>query len=95
MQADLLAWTPPDDHRDGATYSPAFDYNRLNAQQQGVYNVMSNNQWWTLRDISDLTGYPESSVSARIRDFRKPKFGGLTVERRRLHGGLWKYRIAP
>ncbi len=35
----------------------------------------------------------ETSVSARVRDLRKAKFGGLTVETRRLSSGTWQYRI--
>jgi hypothetical protein len=36
----------------------------------------------------------ETGISARLRDLRKPKFGGYTVEiRRRSDGGLWEYRL--
>jgi hypothetical protein len=36
----------------------------------------------------------EPSLSARLRDLHKAKFGAYKVERRRLIGGLWEYRIA-
>jgi hypothetical protein len=51
--------------------------------------------WWTLPQLAAATGYPEASISARIRDLRKPKFGGHTVERRHVSKGLWEYRLCP
>lgn len=82
--------------RDGATYEAQFDFDRLNRQQRLVYDAMADGHWRTLRRISDLTGCPEASVSARLRDLRKPKFGGFTVERRRheTKAGLYLYRLA-
>jgi len=81
--------------RDGLTFNPEFDYNRLNKQARAVYDVMKDGQWRTLRQIADVTHAPEASVSARLRDFRKPRFGALTVERKRVHAGLWSYRLIP
>lgn len=54
--------------------------------------------WWTLRELSEVTGHPEASISARLRDFRKTKYGGHTVLRRRKYGigmGTWEYRLVP
>jgi hypothetical protein len=80
--------------RDGHTYDHEKDYARLNAQHRRVYRVMSSGAWYTLAEISDQTGDPEASISARIRDFRKARFGGHTVERRRHEDtGLWLYRL--
>lgn len=52
--------------------------------------------WVTLGDLSALLGIPEASVSARLRDLRKPRFGGLQIDRQRApgRGGLWLYRLA-
>jgi len=38
---------------------------------------------------------PEASVSARLRDLRKAKFGGYRVERQRVREGrgLYHYRL--
>lgn len=80
-------------HHDGSTYDPAKDKQRLNAQTQRVYDVMRDGRWRTLRQLSDEAHAPEASVSARLRDLRKDKFGGHTVERRRTDGGLWTYRL--
>ena len=54
---------------------------------------MSDGNWRSLRAIENETGYPQASVSARLRDFRKAKFGGHTVERKRIEGGLFVYRL--
>ena len=82
------------DH-DGWTYNPALDKARLNAQQVRVLSAVSSGGWLTLREISQLTGDPEASVSARLRDLRKLKFGGHTVERRRKEGspGTHEYHL--
>ena len=93
---DLLDWTPPPGDRHGGTYVRRFDYARLNAQQARVFDAISDGQWRTLREISAATGDPEASISARLRDFRKPDFGGLDIERRRRGTdaeGLHEYRI--
>jgi len=89
---DLLNWTPPDMKRDGKTFDPEKDYERLNRQQRLVFDVMKDGKWRTLRIIGALTVQPEASISARLRDFRKL---GLTVERRRVEGqsGLWEYSV--
>lgn len=93
---DLLSWTPPAGDRHGETFVHAFDAERLNAQQLRVWNVMRDGKWRTLAEISALTGDPEASVSARLRDLRKDEFGGLTIDRRRRgeeRSGLHEYRI--
>jgi len=81
--------------RDGETYERAFDYNALNAQAKRVFNIMKMGGWFSLAEVAYLTGDPEASVSARIRDFRKPKFGALTVHTRRHPGNqrLWLYQL--
>ncbi len=86
---------PLPDH-DGETYSRELDLDRLNQQARRVYDVIEHGQWWTLREIAALTGDPEASISARLRDLRKPRFGGFRVERRRRgvpSAGLWEYRL--
>jgi len=81
-------------HHDGQTYEPALDKVRLNTQQQRIFDVMKDGGWRTLSSIASVTGDPEASISARLRDFRKHKFGGFPVERRREDGGgLHAYRL--
>src|SRR5262245_3718677 len=92
---DLLDWTPPDGHRDGKTYEPEFDFRRLNRQSRLVYDVISDGLWHTLSEIAERTEQPEASVSARLRDLRKERFGKHTIDRQRAgDGGLFRYRLA-
>lgn len=80
-------------HFDGATYDAELDYARLGNQLRAVLDVMVDGEWHTLRGLAVATGYPEASISARLRDLRKRKFGRWVVERERLDGGLWRYRL--
>lgn len=79
--------------RDGATFTEA-DRPRLDGQMLRVYEVMSDGEWHTARELESLTGDNWASVSARCRDLRKPRFGGYHVERRNDGGGVFAYRIA-
>lgn len=80
-------------HFDGPTYDHDLDGVRLTGQLRAVYRVMSAGAWLTLRQLADRVGGSEASVSARLRDLRKPRFGGFTVSRRRVAGGLYEYRL--
>jgi hypothetical protein len=80
---------------DGETYERARDRERLTHQLVRVRTLMSDGEWRSLAEISESLGDPESSVSARLRDLRKPKFGALRVERRYVADGLWEYRVLP
>ncbi len=83
-------------NHDGATFDRTLDLSRLNEQLRRVFELMKDGQWRTLSEIGAATGDMPQSVSARLRDFRKEKFGGLTVERRRrgqVSRGLWEYRL--
>jgi hypothetical protein len=82
-----------DGDRDGETYEREFDLDRLNKQCREVYDRMCDGMWHTLRDIADHTGNPEASVSARLRDLRKIKFGGFEVDRKRGEHGLHFYKL--
>jgi hypothetical protein len=95
MQPDLFSYVPPVilGDRMGETYEPKRDRARLNSQAQEVFRFMSDNCWHSLREISEATKWPEASISARLRDFRSPKFGSFTVERRHLSKGLHQYRV--
>src|SRR5262245_10021221 len=78
---------------DGTTYKHARDHERLALQRQRVFSMMSDAHWRTLAGIAEQTGDPEASISARLRDFRKSKFGAHIVERRYVRDGLFEYRL--
>lgn len=78
---------------DGDTYDHDRDHDRLAVQLGRVRRFMSDGKPHLLRDIARGTGDPEASVSARLRDLRKPKHGGYTIEREYVDRGLWSYRM--
>lgn len=79
----------------GDTYDPQLDRTRLLSQLRKVATLMSDGKWRTLGGIENLLGYPQASISARLRDLRKIRFGEHTVERRRVPEGkgLHEYRV--
>jgi len=79
--------------RDGETFDRSRDGIRLNGQALDIWSFMSDGQWHTPEEIERKTGHNWAAASARIRDFRKPKFGQSTVERASLGGGVWAYRL--
>lgn len=92
-----------------STYGPDFDQEldgqRIQTQLEVIAALMTYahqvGAWLTLVEISQETGYPESSVSAQLRHLRKPRFGEHRVEkRRRPHkdgstGGTFEYKVYP
>ena len=82
---------------DGETFDSVLDTVRLSRQAQLVFDLMRDGQWRTLAEITRAIGSgSEAGVSARLRDFRKPKFGAFVVDRRRRcagENGLWEYQL--
>jgi hypothetical protein len=77
----------------GDTFSEKQDGDRLRAQSGRVWRLMIDGEWRALGDIAQATGDPPASISARLRDCRKARFGAHKVERRRLPRGLFLYRL--
>jgi predicted transcriptional regulator len=81
---------------DGKTYEAKLDQNRLGRQMKQVFALMSDGQWRTLAEIEAATWEPQASISARLRDLRKPRWGSYTVNRRRRgdgRRGLFEYQV--
>lgn len=78
---------------DGSTYEPMHDQKRLNTQMERVKALMLDGKWRTLGEIQNVAGGSEAAISARLRDLRKERFGGYDVERMRIEGGLYAYRV--
>lgn len=79
---------------DGDTFERDADGKRLGKQLLAVRALMIDGVWRTLDDISCATGFPQASVSARLRDLRKPRFGRYDVERRRKTAATFEYRLS-
>jgi len=72
---------------------------RFPKQLRNVQTLMADGRWRSLQEVADATGWPPASVSARLRDLRKPGHGAHSVHvRRRMIGGhltrLREYRLA-
>jgi hypothetical protein len=82
---------------DGATFDKDLDGARLARQLSAVkrYLLARRGGFATLSEIAGALRFPEASISARLRDLRKPKFGAYQVERRRVSRGLFEYRVLP
>lgn len=79
---------------DGETYDEDRDLVRLSRLIDRVQALMKDGQWRTLPQIcAAVEANSESSVSARLRDLRKERFGGYNIERQYLTDGLWRYRM--
>lgn len=77
----------------GRTYDAKLDGERLKTQFECVKELMLDGQWRTFDEIRATVKGTETAISARLRDLRKAKFGGYTVESRRRTVGLWEYRV--
>ena len=81
---------------DGATYTEEQDQRRLTGQILRVFSLMKDAQWRTLAEIEQITGDPQASISAQLRNLRKERFGWHNVEKRHrgvLQQGLFEYRL--
>lgn len=78
---------------DGETYVHDRDKHRLVPQLLKVADAMKDGQWHTSETLVAATGENWASISARLRDLRKPKFGGHKVERQHVANGLHEYRL--
>lgn len=92
--ADTLPSPPASVAFHGETYDAPMDHGRLRGQLLRVFARLSDGSWHTLRDLAASAGGSEASVSARLRDLRKPQYGKREVHRRRISGGLYEYRIS-
>ena len=85
----------------GRTYDPSRDFIRLKGQLLRVWKVLQDHRWHTLAEIAKAASAlrtdggrdSEAAVSARLRDFRKVKFGAHVLQARNEGGGLWWYRL--
>lgn len=80
----------------GSDYDPAVDKMRLAKQIGTIFHLMIDGKWRTLDEIELETGFKQASISAQLRNLRKPDFGFYNVERRRVSDrtrGLFEYRV--
>jgi hypothetical protein len=88
----------------GAGYVPRLDRRRLSLQIERIRSYMLVvGEWRTLREIEGALEqtyapafFPESSISAQLRNLKKPPYSCQLLKRRRAGAhGLWEYRLLP
>jgi hypothetical protein len=82
----------------GRTYDPEKDYQRLASQLRQVRTIMLDGRKHYLTELAKVIASASgigTGLSARVRDLRKPKFGGFEIESGRDPGkpGRWWYRM--
>lgn len=80
---------------DGDDYQSDRDKPRLTGQIKDVITFMRDGLWHSVTQIAATTQHPEPSVSAQLRNLRKDRFGGHTIERKYAGGGLYLFRLVP
>lgn len=81
----------------GSDYVASLDEARLTGQILRIFECMKDGKWRTVPEIGLITNDPHTSISAQLRNLRKPEFGGYEVPKRRRGAetnGLFEYRVA-
>lgn len=79
---------------DGDDYCHERDFTRLEGQINDVFQAIKDGAFYTLGDIEEITGHPQASISAQLRNLRKERFGGFAIDKRHIKNGLYEYRMA-
>jgi biotin operon repressor len=82
----------PAPHFDGSDVKPE-DTPRLQKQLDVILLLMMDEEYRSLQEITDITGYPHSSVSAQLRNLRKEKHGGYVVNKTNKGDGYFEYQV--
>lgn len=82
----------------GHQFVKKLDEKRLATQIWRIFFFMRDSHWRTVDEIHDALGYPHNSIQANVRNLRKEKNGGHTVNTRRrgdpVHG-LFEFQLIP
>lgn len=68
------------------------DGNRLKKQIWRIYELMKDQKWRSLSEISKLANAPEASASAQLRNLKKL---GHKLNKKHLGHGFYKYQLIP
>jgi hypothetical protein len=89
----------------GAAYAPSLDKARLALQIERIRSYMLGVEWRTLLEIKTALEviyapavFPESSISAQLRNLKKPGYSYRLLRRRRIGvrgpgAGIFEYRL--
>ena len=65
---------------------------KLKGKMLLLFEMMKSGQWVTSEPVMRRIDCKEAAATARIRDLRKPQYGGHTVNTE-LRGGVWHYQL--
>lgn len=88
----------PVSHFKGHGVQTSYDETRLDSLYGKVFDLMKDQHWRTLKEIQEITGGMDGSISRMLRYMDDPYVGRHHKERRirgDQDGGLWEYRIIP
>lgn len=89
---DLFAPDMVKGDRDGETFNRERDRDRLDTAASRIFARMQDRKWYTIQKLAKVGRCSENTATARVRDLRKPQFGGWIVDRRHEGEGKWVYR---
>jgi hypothetical protein len=76
-----------------STPARSADRKRLKSQRSGVWNILRDHRWHPLTIFKQKVKGSDSSITARIRDARKKKYGGHIIQCARDAAGVYRYRL--
>lgn len=62
-------------------------------QMHQILATLRSGDWLTLPELNEKTGAPVASISAQLRNLRKPEYGSHRIDRRRRAGNLFEYKL--
>ncbi len=78
----------------GSDYQRKFDLKRLTGQLKDIYLLMMDGKFRTLKEIEIITGHPQASISAQLRNLRNRFKMTLNKQPRGdRESGLFEYQI--
>jgi hypothetical protein len=88
-------WLPREEFQRRTQPEVKHSRRKLSSKMEAVLEYMQDNQWHTIKQISEAVSYgpAESGLTAGIRALRKPEFGSHNIEKRYIGESLYEYRL--
>lgn len=74
----------------GSDYNPKLDEKRLQSGLKRVYELMKDGKWRTTSEIHEILGNVTAESAGRYLRYLRQDY---VVDKRRVAGGLWEYRL--
>ena len=66
---------------------------KLRGHKDIVLNMLRKHGWMTPKQMERATGLSWAQINPRLRDLRKPKFGGYNIPQEPVKDGIHRYRL--